>query len=151
DLWTLDMETRKATLFLRTEFNEHMGQFSPDGRWMAYVSDESRSFQVYVRSFPVSGGKWQVSVGGGTEPRWRRDGKELYFVTPDKKVMAVPVKLGRRSKRGRRRSCSFRGLPHRSAWPTDYNYAVTGDGQRFLINSTIADARQDQITVVVSW
>src|SRR5207249_3068312 len=94
DLWTLDMETRKATLFLGTEFNERQGQFSPDGRWMAYASDESKSYQVYVRSFPPSGGKWQVSVGGGTEPRWRRDGKEMYFIAPDKKVMALPVKLG---------------------------------------------------------
>jgi Tol biopolymer transport system component len=151
DLWTLDMETRKATLFLRTEFNEQQGQFSPDGRWMAYVSDESKSFQVYVRSFPPSGGKWQVSVGGGLEPRWRRDGKELYFITPDKKVMAVPVKLGATFEMGVPKELFVSRMYSTSVGVFGYNYAVTGDGQRFLINSSIADARQDPITVVVNW
>ncbi len=151
DLWTLDMETHKVTLFLRTEFNEQQGQFSPDGRWMAYVSDESKSFQVYVRSFPPSGGKWQVSVGGGTEPRWRRDGRELYFITPDKKVMAVPVKLGATFEAGVPKELFVSRISSSSLGVAGYNYAVTGDGQRFLINSSIADARQDPITVVVNW
>jgi Tol biopolymer transport system component len=97
-------------LFLRTEFNEQQGQFSPDGRWMAYVSDESKSSQVYVRSFPPSGGKWRVSVGGGTEPRWRRDGKELYFITPDRKVMAVQVKLEATFEIGVPKKLFFRGF-----------------------------------------
>jgi Tol biopolymer transport system component len=151
DLWTLDVEKRKATLFLRTEFNELQGQFSPDGRWMAYVSDESKSFQVYVRSFPPSAGKWQVSVGGGTEPRWRRDGKELYFIAPDKKVMAVAVKLGATLETGAPKELFVSRISSFSSSVLGYNYAVSGDGQRFLINSSVAEARQDPITVVVNW
>src|SRR5262249_54749961 len=139
------------TLFLRSEFNEQQGQFSPDGRWMAYVSDESKSFQVYVRNFPPLGGKWQVSVGGGTEPKWRRDGKERYFITPDKKVMAVPVKLGATFEAGAPKELFVSRIYTPRGGGFGYNYAVTGDGQRFLINSTITDTRQDPITVVVNW
>jgi hypothetical protein len=145
------VEKRKATLFLRTEFNELQGQFSPDGRWMAYVSDESKSFQVYVRSFPPSAGKWQVSVGGGSEPRWRRDGKELYFIAPDKKVMAVAMKLGATLETGAPKELFVSRISSFSSSVLGYNYAVSGDGQRFLINSSVVEARQDPITVVVNW
>ena len=67
---------------------------SPDGRWLAYVSDESGRYEVYVQSFPGGGGKRQVSTGGGIGPRWRGDGKELFYHAPDGKLMAVPVKSG---------------------------------------------------------
>ena len=68
------------------------GQFSPDGRWVAYQSNESgSSFEIVVQAFPEPRGKWQVSTGGGVQPRWRADGKELYFIAPDRKLMAVPV------------------------------------------------------------
>ncbi|MBK5291990.1 MAG: protein kinase [Acidobacteriia bacterium] len=150
DLWTLDMDTRKSTPFLQTEFDEQQGQFSPDGRWMAYISDESKIFQVYVRSFPPSGGKWQVSVAGGTQPRWRRDGKELYFIAPDNKVMAAPVKLGTTTFEPGTPKELFTSRIDPGGF-TVHNYAVTGDGQRFLINSTVADTKQDPITVVVNW
>src|SRR5204862_49735 len=69
-------------------------QFSPDGRFVAYVSDESGRAEVYVQSFPASGGKWQISTGGGDQPQWRRDGGELFYMAPDKKLMAVPIAPG---------------------------------------------------------
>src|SRR5260370_27216602 len=93
DLWLLPLfGDQKPFPFLQTEFNERDGRFSPDGRWIAYASDESSTWQVYVHSFPASGGKWLVSTNGGYFPAWRRDGKELFYVSADKKMMAVEVK-----------------------------------------------------------
>ena len=74
---------RKPIPFLQTEFNELKGQLSPDNHWMAYTSDESGQREVYVRPFPVSDGKWRISTAGGEQPRWRGDGKELFFVGAD--------------------------------------------------------------------
>ncbi|MBI3472582.1 MAG: PD40 domain-containing protein [Candidatus Solibacter usitatus] len=74
-----------------TPFSESQGQLSPDGRWVAYRSNESGKPEVYVQPFPPSGGKWQISTAGGHEPRWRRDGKELFY-TLGQKIRAVPVK-----------------------------------------------------------
>ena len=79
----------KAELFLGTPFGEDSPAFSPDGRWLAYSSNESGTFEVYVRPFPGPGGRWQVSTGGGFFPRWSRDGRELLFEAPDQRVMAV--------------------------------------------------------------
>ena len=78
-------------MFLKTEFDERHGQFSPDGRWVAYRSSESGRFEIYVRPFPGPGGQWQISTAGGIAPRWRPDGKELYYIAPDGKLMAVPI------------------------------------------------------------
>jgi Tol biopolymer transport system component len=95
DLWVLPLgDEGKPTPLLHTKFNESQGQFSPDGKWIAYVSDESGSLQVYVQSFPVLTGKWQVSSGGGSQPRWRHDGKELFYLAPDRKLMAVNLRAG---------------------------------------------------------
>ena len=92
DLWALPPEgDRKPMLVLQTEFNERNGQFSPDGRWIAYASSESTPAQVYVQGFPKSGGKFQVSTTGGGHPWWRRDGEELYYLSPERKLMAVEV------------------------------------------------------------
>jgi Tol biopolymer transport system component len=92
DLWVLPMfGDRKPLACLQTEFNETHARFSPDGRWVAYVSDESGRAEVYVQSFPATGGKWQISSGGGDEPLWRRDGKELFYVAADGKLMAAEV------------------------------------------------------------
>lgn len=73
---------RKPLPYLQTPFREHLGQFSPDGRWVAYFSNESGGYQIYVQGFPKSGAKFMVSAGGGVRPRWRRDGKELYYLFP---------------------------------------------------------------------
>ena len=90
----LSLQDRKVTPFLHGEFDENTGDFSPDGRWVAYESNESGRYEIYVQPFPGPGGKWQVSTNGGTAPVWRRDGKELFYVAPDRKLMAVPVKTG---------------------------------------------------------
>ena len=96
DLWVLPAEgtaaDRKPIPFLRTEFNELLGQLSPDSHWMAFTSDRSGRREVYVRPFPPGEGEWTISLAGGEQPRWRGDGKELFFEAADGKMMAVPVK-----------------------------------------------------------
>ena len=93
DLWLLPMQgDHKPVPFLQTAANEDLPQFSPDGRWLAYVSDESGQEQVYVRAFPSGNALIQISTAGGSYPRWRRDGRELFYISADQKLMAVPVK-----------------------------------------------------------
>ena len=95
DLWVLPMYgDRQPSPFLQTEFNERQAQFSPDGKWIAYTSDESGTRDVYVQTFPAPGGRWRVSTGGGTQPRWRRDGRELFYIAAGRKLMAADVKPG---------------------------------------------------------
>jgi hypothetical protein len=134
---------------LRTQFNEQQGRVSPDGNWIAYTSDESGRHEIYVQRFPEPSGKWQVSTSGGADPRWRADGGELYFISADRKLMAVPVKLGSAFEAGIRSSLfevHVSGL-------TDVrtHYAVSADGQRFLVNTTTEDSTPSPIVVVVNW
>lgn len=90
DLWVLPLfGDRKPFPILQTALNESAGQFSPDGHWIAYASNESGRFEVYVAPFPGPGGKWQVSAAGGFFPRWRRDTREMFYLAPDNALMAV--------------------------------------------------------------
>jgi len=150
DLWLLPMEgDRNAIPLLQTQFQEFDGQFSPDGHWIAYSSSESGRWEVYVQSFPLSGAKWQISTGGGFEPRWKRDGTELFYLTLEGKLMAVEVKGGSsRFEAGVARPL----FPiHTTEFAVDRNhYAVAADGQRFLVNS-VEEAASVPITVVLNW
>jgi eukaryotic-like serine/threonine-protein kinase len=148
DLWTLALADRKPTPFLQTPFNEMHAQVSPDGRWVAYASDESGTWEVYLQRFPVPGAKRTISVGGGAEPQWRRDGRELYYLAPDGTLMAVAVSS---------RDDIFnagRAVPlFQARIPADIitfrnHYAPSRDGQRFLIDA--ADDNEP-INVVVNW
>jgi len=95
DLWLLPLQgEHKPAKYLDTPFEERQAQFSPDGKWMAYSSDESGQVQVYVQPVPATGAKRQISTQGGSGPRWRRDGKELYYISADAQLTAVPVKFG---------------------------------------------------------
>ena len=93
DLWVLPLSgDQKARALIQTPSNDGQGQFSPDGRWVAYASDESGRLEVYIQRFPLTGAKWRVSVAGGMLPAWRRDGKELFFLEPGSgRMMAVDV------------------------------------------------------------
>ena len=157
DLWVLPLEgDRKPALLLGTPFAEAQGSFSPDMHWIAYTSDESGRFEVYVRPFTVSGpsgapslgeGKWQISKDGGTEPRWRADGKEIIFQAPPngRSKMAVEVKGN---------GAAFEaGVPQRLFQaPLDYGWDVTADGKRFLLDLTqVQQSAQVPITVVLNW
>ena len=153
DLWLLPMSgDRKPQPYLQTSFDESNARFSPDGRWMAYQSNESGQFQVYVQTFPLSGAKYQISTAGGTSPRWRRDGKELFYVSGDQKLMAVPIKLGATAEAG-----TPQALFPISTFPgfggTNSFYAPMRDGQRFLVNAPAGGeaAAAPPFTVVTNW
>jgi Tol biopolymer transport system component len=95
DIWIVPMiGNEKEFPYLQTEFNETNARLSPNGKWLAYQSDESKRNEIYVVSFPKPVGKWQISSGGGTVPVWSRDGRELYFLSADRKLMAVEVGVG---------------------------------------------------------
>jgi len=143
---------RKPVPFLKTPFYERHAQLSPDGRWMAYISDESRTAQVYVQSFPAGGGKWQVSTSGGLQPRWSHDGKELFYLGPDGKMMTVTVRAGATFEAGTPEALfqtRIYGLALSATFSQQYD--VTPDGQRFLLNVDVADVNAVPITVVLDW
>ena len=95
DIWVLPMSgEREPRMFLQTEFDEREARFSPDGRWMAYSSNETGRYEVYVQSFPASDFKRRISIDGGLVARWRGDGQELFYVAADGKLMSVPVSTG---------------------------------------------------------
>ena len=149
---------RKPFVFLKTNFDERRAQFSPDGRWVAYMSNESGRYEIYVRPFngnaPAAsgGGQWQVSTSGGISPRWRADGKELYYIAPDGKLMAAPISREWRDDRARHRPwpCFRRGLYGGGTDVTiGTNYDVSVDG-RFLINTVLEDTASP-ITLLQNW
>jgi Tol biopolymer transport system component len=150
DLWVApQFGDRKPFPYLQTQFNEGEGAFSPDGRWVAYVSNESGRNEIYVQAFPLSGAKFQISTGGETEPTWRNDGSELFYRSSDGNLMAVPVKSG---------ATFAAGVP-KSLFPVRvaaggvgrHNYAVSNDGQRFLVAGGAGGEKSVPLTVVLNW
>jgi serine/threonine-protein kinase len=143
DLWLLPLEgDHKPKLLLRTHFWEGDPQFSPDGRWLAYISDQSGRHEVYVVPFPGAGERIQISTEGGREPVWRHDGRELFYRSGDK-VMAVPIQTKPTFRAGRPQVL-FRG-------DYDPGYDVAPDGQRFLMIKTPPESAPRQINVVLNW
>ncbi|HEV2063749.1 MAG TPA: hypothetical protein VGS00_04285, partial [Thermoanaerobaculia bacterium] len=144
-----DLTTGQSRPILETKSNENGARLSPDGRWLAYFSDESGSEEVFIRSFPASSDRSQVSAGGGAQPRWRGDGKELFYVSPDGKIMSVEIRTEPKLQAQTPRALfSTRILPLIEA---RNNYDVTADGQRFIVNSRRAEDAFLPITVVVNW
>jgi eukaryotic-like serine/threonine-protein kinase len=148
DLFVLPLfGDRKPKPFLQTQFTETVGMLSPDGRWVAYRSNESGRNEVYVVPFPDAGGKWQVSTGGGDWPRWRADGSEIFYWAPDNELMAAAVN-------GKGESFqveTVRPLFEVRKGGAGHFYDVSPDGQRFLVNSIPEQAASAPITVVVNW
>jgi serine/threonine protein kinase len=154
DVWVLPLfGDRKPFQFLHTEFNEYSARLSPNGQWLAYVSDETRRNEVYVQTFPNPGGKWQVSTSGGNLPVWSRDGKELFFIAAGqnpRKMMAVDVKSGAGD------SAKFEAGVPKALFDVDSDVAITTgfdvskDG-RFLIPTRPEQTTASPITVVVNW
>jgi serine/threonine-protein kinase len=149
DISVLRLSDRKAQPFLKTPFNESVPRFSPDGRWLAYVSDESGHWEIYVQPYPGPGGKWQISTGGGTEPVWNPNGRELFYRSGEK-MMAVDVATQPSFAAGKPRVL-FEGqyLPTPITFP---NYDVSPDGKRFLMLEESERATSaTQINVVLNW
>jgi len=157
DLWLLPMSgtqtDRKPVPFLQTPSNEVLGQFSPDGRWLAYISDESGTNEVYVRAFPDKGVPHRISANGGGAPKWRNDGRELFYLAADGTLMVVSVGPGDGFEAGppvRLFKTRIAGVGTGNNWGYNPNYTVTGDGQRFLIN-TVTENKPVPTTVVLNW
>jgi Tol biopolymer transport system component len=157
DLWILPTEPppsgeRKPIPFLVTQADETFGQFSPDGKWIAYSSDESGRREVFVQGFapdrvPAAGvSKSQISTAGGDKPRWRRDGTELYYIAPDRKMMAVPVKLGPPFEPGV-------AVPlFETKVAGFFPYDVSADGRCLLYTPSEAEApASSAVTIVLNW
>lgn len=150
DIWVLQLSDRKAQPFLETPAYESAPQFSPDGHWMAYVSDESGRVEVYVQPYPGPGGKWQISTDGGNEPVWNHNGRELFYRS-GRKMMAVDISTQTSFVAGKPRML-FEGpyLPTSLTFP---DYDVSLDGQRFLMLKPVEQeqAAPTQINVVLNW
>lgn len=150
DVWIVPLfGDQKPIPFLESEFNEQQAQFSPNGRWVAYTSDESGRNEVYIESFPTLGGKLQVSTAGGSKPRWRRDGKELFYIARDRKLMSVGIKPDATLEAGLPR-------PLFESPITDVNsifvsYAVDAEGRRFLFPMIVGEGASSPINVIVNW
>jgi hypothetical protein len=139
---------------LNSEYNEQHGELSPDGRWLAYASDESSRWEVYVRRFPQLDDVRLISTAGGSQPHWRRDRREIFYLAADRSVMAVALGHGATLEPETPHALfRIRGLP--SGVPTGINdrirFCVSPDGQRFLINSPIDGAGPQAITVAIKW
>jgi serine/threonine protein kinase len=148
DLWALiDGKPFRIT---ETQFTESQGQFSPDGKWIAFVSDESKRNEIYVQAFPKPGEKFPISVAGGVQPRWREDGKELFYMTPEGKLMVVAINTNA-------------GFEHAAPTPLfdlfqvtnnaaiGFDYAVDGNGQRFLVRTPTKASKPNPVTVITNW
>ena len=147
DIWVLRLDgDRTPELFLRTPFREAEPSFSPDGRWIAYTSDESGRPEIYVRPFPASGGKWQISTGGGIAPQWAANGRELFYLNGDQMTVA-PVTTGDSFQAGTPRSLFTHVRPGR----VPQTYAVAHDAQRFVMLQPTEPEVEPQISVVLNW
>ena len=147
DIWALSRRSGESASYLNGPSDESQANFSPDGRWVAYTSTESGRPEVYVQPFPATGAKWQVSVNGGEQARWRRDGRELFYLAPDRRLMAVEVRV----------PGAFDENPPRPLFQTNipfgdinvsHTYDVTPDGERFVIAAPDPLSPQAPITVV---
>jgi dipeptidyl aminopeptidase/acylaminoacyl peptidase len=152
DLWLLPLEgSREPRPLLQTPFNESEARISPDGRFFAFTSDESGRPEVYVRPLGSRGEQWQISRRGGTKPEWRRDGKELVYLAEDGKLMSLEVTDGSGFEKSDPRQL-FQTRTPRVAFPGFHSlYAVTADGQRFLVVQEPERPSSPPITVVLDW
>ncbi len=144
DIWSVPPAAadQQAVAVLRTPFNELGARCSPDGHWIAYTSDESGRPEVYVTSFPGAEGKFPVSAGGGTQPRWRGDGTELFYVAPDGMLMGVRVRTGTTFEAGTTTPLfRLRGT----------SYDVTRNGERFVTNEPAGSDKSQPMTIVLNW
>ncbi len=146
-LWVLPLEgDKKPQPYLAPDFDYRGARFSPDGRFVAYDSDEASTVQVFVQSFPAGHGKWQISTQGGDRPRWRADGKELYYLAPGGKLMAVEISA----------AAGLNPSPPKLLFETWIRgalaeYEVSRDGQRFLVLAPEKDASPMPATVLLNW
>ena len=151
DIWAFPLDGEPPSPFLATEFREGGARFSPDTRWVAYGSDQSGRLEVYMRPFPEGDREWKVSTEGGTQPRWRGDGKELYYIDPDGTLMAVSIEAGDAIKAGVPEALFLTRIRKQASGVHMPVYDVTSDGKRFLIGNRVGEATGTSITVISNW
>ncbi len=151
ELWYMTTADRQAHPVVQKPWQIRNAQFSPDGKFVAYASDETGNPEIFVSPFPTFDGKWQVSRGGGEEPRWRGDGKELFYLAPDRKLIAVDIKTSPTFEVGS-------PVPLFSTSPQPpvsalhfFSYDVTSDGQKFLINTRTVTPNAAPVSVLLNW
>ncbi len=150
DLWAVPTSGPPTPFpLVVTPSSEFEAQVSPDGRWLAYASDESGVWEVYVQAFPGGGGKLAVSTGGGSEPQWRRDGRELYYLSADLTLQAVEILPGPQLQIKRAVALFRAPVPASELNARRNHYTVSADGQRFLMNT--GDTAEESVAVVVGW
>jgi Tol biopolymer transport system component len=146
EIWALPMDGARKPIPVVTTGNALQGRFSPDGRWVAHVGTESGRTEVFVVAFPGPGGKWQISNAGGSFPRWRADGRELFYLGADGSIVAVPIDVAAGTlSPGRAQSLFHADVPRDAG----YQYDVSRDGQRFLVNTTTGPA--STMSVFTDW
>jgi Tol biopolymer transport system component len=151
DVWILPTDgNRRPTPFLDTPFADVQPEFSPDGRWISYASNESGRFEVYVRPYPGPGGKVQVSNDGGFEPAWRRDGKELFYRS-GAKMMSVAVRPGSANPFGKPVTIFEKGGLYSEPNLERRLYDVAPDGTRFVMLRAITVGSPPQLRVLTGW
>jgi Tol biopolymer transport system component len=151
ELWLLSTEPgAKARPLIQSKSNSACGQFSPDGKWIAFTSDESGRNQIYVQAFP-EGPKWQISKDGGVQPRWRGDGKELFYRSADQSVMAVDVRTGAAVEAGTPKALFQAPRNNFDEVVFAINYAVTRDGQKFVLLTAPVGQSPEPLTAVLNW
>src|SRR5262249_44001938 len=157
DLWALPLTGAKRDPMVvhSTEFEEREGQFSPDGRWIAFTSNQTGSFEIYAQPFPQGGATWQISTTGGIQPRWRPDGRELFYLALDGRMMATTIAISADGQ-ALQPGATVQLFDTQVAGGTTpgnvkHQYAVSADGQRFLINQTVDEGPPAAITLVINW
>jgi Tol biopolymer transport system component len=144
---------RKPVPVVQTNFDERDGQFSPDGKWIAYQSNESGRTEIWVQSFPGPGGKSQVSNNGGAQVRWRPDGKELFYIALDGQLMSVPIRLtdSQTVEAGTPVALFATHVGGAGQGPVPEYYSVSPDGKQFLMNTIVTEAGNSPLTVILNW
>jgi serine/threonine-protein kinase len=152
DIWVKPLESNQPPrAFLNSSFDERGPNFSPDGRWMSYRSNESVRTEIYVRPFPGPGGQWQVSTAGGGNARWHPDGTKLYYIAPDARLMEVPFTTqGATFQPGTPVPLFQTRVALGGSFPANGQYDVAPDG-RFLVNASLEDAGNTSITLLQNW
>ena len=152
DLFVLPMTGDRTPFpYVQTAFIESHGQFSPDGKWVAYASDQSGQAEIYVQSFPKGGGIWQISTSGGDQPQWRADGKELFYLAPDRNIMSVSVNTSGAVEFGRPVPLFQVNVPLTGLSDDRNSYLPTPDGQKFLVCALIDNGNSQPWNVVLKW
>ena len=154
DIWAVPLDgARTPTQVLGTAFNEQHAQFSPDGRWIAFQSDKTGRFEIYIRLFPGPGGDVPVSTNGGSQVRWHPQGTELFYIASDDRLMMVPIRTGRGGslEPGEPRALFLTNVGSTAPNTNRHQYMVSPDGQSFVMNSRPDRPAASSLFVVLNW